>query len=108
MENISRAGEPEVKKATGQQTVHKTYVLYSFALLIATVFVFEMHGVRHLFFRVHEGREQRNRVKKRVVREKLPLDTLGAQKHDQEDRVGFIVPDVNFPQICDFRSKSGV
>ena len=70
VENSSRAGEPEVKKATGQQTVHKTYVLYSFALLIATVFVFEMHGVRHLVFRVHEGREQRNRVQKRVFSEK--------------------------------------
>ena len=43
-----------------------------------------LHGVRTSPFRTRRGRGRENGVQKRVFREKLALDTLGAHKqHDQ-------------------------
>ena len=47
-------------------------------------FASTLHGVRTSPFRARRGRGRENGVQKRVFREKLALDTLGAHKqHDQ-------------------------
>ena len=62
-----------------------------------------LHGVRTSPFRTRRGRGRENGVQKRVFREKLALDTLGAHKqHDQRPHGLDIGACRNGPQIGRF------
>ena len=62
-----------------------------------------LHGVRTSPFRTRRGRGRENGVQKRVFREKLALDTLGAHKqHEQRPHGLDIGACRNRPQIGRF------